>query len=260
MGQQCSVEYDNFEPLRMGQSGIECEQFKMGQGHPEQMKLDQIVLEEMHHQNVIGNQHDLDTMKKLLSNPNIPMNMFLECNQLEPLKPMVVEVNALTTAELSTIENEIGYVKLPQFTQMKEKYQYKLDRLKDKKTNQMVLEQQWNAEIAKKPEERDKKVIELYSSIKDDIKNIEKEIDEIETSLKSIQSKDSPFQISELSIPTLFGTEDTPSFKKLQCVPNVDSNNSIRDVWSFLVEIGRSLNVSKRGYERALWTKLDSEK
>ena len=246
-----------FEQFRMGQ-GVEFEQFRMGQGHPKQ-NIKKILAKELNNHKSDGTQHDIETMKKLVSNPNIPItNMFMGCNQLDPL---VEQINALTTDELTTIENDVGFHRLSEFEQLKEKYHSRLLVLNTLNTNKKIATKDYNNELLKdEDDEMDPEIIELYTSITADITNIESELEKIEKELKSMQSKDSPFEVSELNLPRTYGTVDTPSFKKLECVPNVDVNNSITDVWNFLVEIGSDLGLSKIGYERALYLKLDSEK
>ena len=254
---KCDLENNDIKTLSMGQGrGFEPKQCTMGQGHPGP-NLKQILIDELQNHKPDDIQHDVETIKTLVSNPNIPItNMFMECNQVDP---MVVEVNALTTDDLTTIGKEVGFLKLPEYKQLEEKYLNRLFTLNNLKISGKIAAKHYDAEELKDENERDQGIIDLYTTINSDITNFENEVEEIEKELKAMTSKDSPFEVSELKLPNTYGTEDTPSFKKLLCVPNVDTNNSITDVWNFLVEIGSDLGLSKKGYERALWLKLDGE-
>ena len=141
----------------------------------------------------------------------------MECNQADP---MVVEVNALTTDDLTTIGKEVGFLKLPEYKQLKEKYLNRLFTLNNLKISGKIAAKHYDAEELKDENERDQGIIDLYTTINSDITNFENEVEEIEKELKAMTSKDSPFEVSELKLPNTYGTEDTPSFKKLLCVPN----------------------------------------
>ena len=94
---------------------------------------------------------DLETIKNLVSNPHIPItNMFMECNQLDPL---VEQINALTTDELTTIENEVGFHRLTEFEQLKEKYHSRLLVLNSLNTNKKIATKNYNDELLKDEDE-----------------------------------------------------------------------------------------------------------
>ena len=170
----------------------------------------------------------------------------------------MAELNILSTAELEQLEQEVGYLKLSDFTQLREKYESRNLTLYSLKHQLLAYSEKYQNELKKAKAEQDTEVLQQYTSLEKEINTLTSQLEKIEQKVMEMIDTPSPFAIANVKMPKI-GTEDTYHHKKLEILPYTDDKTSVREVWNFLVEVGEDLKLSEKGFKRALWSRLNSE-
>ena len=178
-------------------------------------------------------------------------------NRLEKERP-VYELNALSISDLEQIEKEVGFLKLSDFSYLREKYETRSLMLTSLKHQLSSYTERYKNEVKKEKDKQDIEVLQQYRLLETEVKTLTTQLDEIEKKIKKMMDTPSPFAIQNIKMPKV-GTEDTYNHKKLDCVPYSDEKTSVREVWNFLVEIGEDLKLSETGFKRAMWSRLTTE-
>ena len=180
----------------------------------------------------------------------------------QPLKRnqnVCAQLNALSTTDLEKIEKEVGFLKLSDFTLLREKYDTRSLTLKSLNHQLSAYKEIYKTELGKEKEKQDTEVLQRYRELETEVKMLTKQLDELELKIKKMIDMPSPFAIANVKLPKL-GSEDTYSHRKLECVPYSDEKTSVREVWNFLVEIGEDLNLSENTYSESTSATLNIEK
>ena len=170
----------------------------------------------------------------------------------------VYELNAISQSQMEKLEKEVGYLKLSDFTLLREKYDTRNMCLTSLNHQLAFFQEKYQNEIKKEKKDQDKDVVRRYQSLETEVKTLTKNLDDIEKKIMKMLDTPSPFSIRNIKMPKL-GTEDTYNHKDLEILPYSDEKTSVREVWNFLVEVGEDLKLSEKGFKRALWSRLTSE-
>ena len=141
----------------------------------------------------------------------------------------VAELNALSTNELEKLEEKVGYLKLSDFTHLREKYETRNLSLASLRHQLASYKDKFNAETKKPKADQDTEVLQHYRLLETEIKTLNTHLEEIEDKIKKMVDTPSPFAIQNIKMPKL-GNEDTYNHKKLDCVPYSDEKTSVREV------------------------------
>ena len=204
-----------------------------------------------------------------LNNPNKNMGQHMQKGPRQPSGQEVLcdkeeqncsyaELNALSTKEMQDLEVQVGHLKLSDFSLLREKYETRSLTLTSLKHQLSSYTERYKKEILKDKEKQDPEILKQYRLLEKEVKTLSEQLDEIESKIKKMVDTPSPFAVHNIKMPRL-GAQDSYDHKKLECIPYSDEKTSVREVWNFLCEVGEDLNLSEKGFKRALWSRLTSE-
>ena len=120
----------------------------------------------------------------------------------------MAELNILSTAELEQLEQEVGYLKLSDFTQLREKYESRNLTLYSLKHQLLAYSEKYQNELKKAKAEQDTEVLQQYTSLEKEINTLTSQLEKIEQKVMEMIDTPSPFAIANVKMPKI-GTEDT---------------------------------------------------
>ena len=110
----------------------------------------------------------------------------------------ICELNALSVSDLESLEKEVGYLKLSDFALLREKYETRKHTLTSLKHQLTLCSKQFKEEEKKEKKDQNTEILSSYRELQAEVKILDKQISEIETQIRKMVDRPSPFSLQNI--------------------------------------------------------------